>query len=322
MAKKNPYARALNTYQSNWNDIEPDLRDEISAELAKGATAIVAVEIVFERHGLSDKLKQWISEACVSAAEKGGVTFTSNLTGRHFFLNKVFAPDGVNLSERVTKLAFQDDVVSTIQANLTSGESFGKLVTQLSKYTTEEDLPKGLLELESMARKVMAGDVESFNAFNKVLNREKSIALRAIDDGNETVLKRSYVRLVNAAERLQEDGLNAAVESAIEKKARAAAWRIADYETSHAYGVAVLTDAKNDEDATGIDWDITEGACEECEAIAEESPYTVENCPTYPAHPHCHCELRKHYGDDVESNKGEVGDNETIPDEMLVNEEE
>ena len=325
MAQKNPFVRMLNTFQDNWEDLAPDLKDEISVELEKDVSPLLAVETVFKRHHLSDKLKQWISEACINAAEKGGVKFASDLTARHFFLNEVFEMDGKSLSSRVTKMAFKDDVVSTIQANLNSGERFGKLVTNLSQYTTEEKLPKGLLELEQQARRVMAGDVEAFTDFQKVLNQERSVAMSAIHDGDETVLKRSYLRLVNAAEKLQEDGLNAAVENAIDQKARSAAFRIAHTETARAYGMGVKTRADMDEDCTGIEWDLSsaENHCEICEDL-DGQVFPVDELPEYPAHPHCSCVLSLYYG-----NKSELSDTDkyetddtTIPEEMLVDDEE
>jgi SPP1 gp7 family putative phage head morphogenesis protein len=310
----------LNTFQDNWNDLSDNLKEQISMELDNGLTPFQAVSKVFKRNGLRDKLKLWISDACVAAAEKGGVQFASNLVGRNFFLSKSFAPDGVTLSSRVTRLEFQDDVVSTIQANLKAQEQFGRLVSKISQYSTEEDLPKGLRELESQARKVMAGDVGAFNDFNKVLKHEKAVALRAIDDGNETPLKRSYLRLTKAAEKLNEDGLNAAVENAVEQKARSAAFRIADTEVARAYGSAVRTKADRDPECTGIQWSISssERVCEDCEDL-DGKVFAKDDLPEYPFHPHCQCILDLYYGDtsDLEDHDLDTDDS-TIPDELLM----
>jgi SPP1 gp7 family putative phage head morphogenesis protein len=313
----------LNTFQDNWNDLTPSLKEQIAVELDNGSTPFQAVSTVFKRNGLSDKLKLWISEACVAAAEKGGVQFTSNLVGRHFFLAESFAPDKITLSQRVTRLEFQDDVVSTIQANLKAQEQFGRLVSKISQYSTEEDLPKGLRELERQARKVMAGDVEAFNDFAKVLKHEKAVALRAIDGGNETPLKRSYLRLTNAAEKLNEDGLNAAIENAVEQKARSAAFRIADTEVARAYGTAVRTKADQDSECTGIQWSISssERVCDDCEEL-DGKIFAKDDLPQYPLHPHCQCILDLFYGDvsELEDHDMETDDS-TIPDDILMNDE-
>ncbi len=325
MAKKpNPFSRVLNTFLSKWDDLSPDLKAEISVELDAGVAPFVAVSEVFKRHGLREKLKEWIADSCLGAAEKGGCTFTSNITGRYFFLEKSFSPDGITLSERVTQLKFQDDVVSTIQANLHNGERFGKLVNNISQYSTEESLPKGLLELEKSARKVIAGDTSEFQVFKKILAEEKSKALRALQDGNETVLKRSYVRLIKAAEKLNAEGLNKAVENAIDQKAKSAAFRIAHTETARAYGTAVKTQAKNDPDCTGIEWNLSssEGHCEDCEDL-DGQIFPIDKLPEYPAHPHCSCNLTLYYGDESQlSDERYETDDTTIPTELLVNDEE
>jgi hypothetical protein len=323
--KPSPFARVMNVFNSSWEDLAPDLQSEILALVERGVSPVKAVQSVFKSHNLVDKLKLWISTACVDAAENGGVKFVSDLVGRNFFLNKAFQPDGVSLSKRVTKMAFQKDVVSEIQSNLDNEERFGTLVTNLAEYTTEEELPQGLLELERMARKVMAGDVEAFDDFNKVLKREKATALRAIKSGDETPLKRSYLRITKAADRLNEAGLDSAVDRAINQKARAAAYRIAHTETARAYGAAVRTEANNDEDCVGIMWDLSsgEGHCEECEEL-DQQIFPVDELPEYPAHPHCSCNLSKFYGDKSELTTKDFGDTDdsTIPNDLLLDTED
>ena len=101
--KPNPFSRVLNKFMSNWDDLSPSLKTEISAQLETGATPYEAVAIVFKKHDLREKLAKWIADACIGGAEKGGVSFTSNLTGRNYFLGKVFEKDGVNLSARVLR---------------------------------------------------------------------------------------------------------------------------------------------------------------------------------------------------------------------------
>jgi SPP1 gp7 family putative phage head morphogenesis protein len=323
--KPNPFVRYTAAFSAKWDGLSPTLQDEIRAELDKGFPPVVAVQTVFERHNLKQKLGEWISEGCVSAAQAGGVSFASDLTGRYFFLEKSFDMTGVSLSQRVTQLKFQENVVSTIQANLASQGRFNTLVTDLSQYTTEETLPKGLLELERQARRVMSGDVEAFDEFQTTLSHERSVALSALEDGNETVLKRSYARLVDAAEKLNDKGLDAAVEEAIDQKARSAAFRIAHTEMARAYGMAVKTDAKNDPECVGVEWTLSsaENHCDDCEEM-DGKVFAVDEVPPYPLHPHCSCHLDKYYGDpeNLEDMGGEETDDATIPDELLTNGEE
>jgi SPP1 gp7 family putative phage head morphogenesis protein len=322
--KPNPFSRVLNKFMSNWDDLSPDLKVEISAQLDRGVAPYEAVSVVFKKHGLREKLKDWIADACIGGAEKGGVTFTSNLVGRNYFLEKSFDKDGLSLSARVTKLKFQDDVASTIHSNLVNQDRFDKLVKEISQYTTKEDLPKGLIELERSARRVIAGNTEEFQEFKKILSREKAAALRALDDGNETALKRSYVRLTKAAEKLDADGLDKAVEYAIDQKAKSAAFRIAHTETARAYGMATKTMAANDEMCTGIEWTLSsaENHCDDCDDLDGEI-FPIDGLPEYPAHPHCSCILTPFYGpEDQVSDPDEEPDDSTIPVELLANDED
>jgi hypothetical protein len=318
--RPSPFKRYADAFGARWDAISPELQQEILADIAAGKPPAIAVKVVFERHGIKEKIADWIAEGCLESAAAGGVKFASDLTGRFYFLNKTFNADSISLSERVTQLKFQDTVVSTLQANLASQDQFSRLVTDLAKYTTEEDLPQGLLELERQARRVMSGDVEAFDEFAATLKKEKAIALSAIHDGDETVLKRSYVKLTKAAESLNEKSLNYAVENAIDQKARSAAFRIAHTEMANAYGLAVRTDAARDTECTGIEWTLSsaENHCDVCDDL-DGKVFALGELPEYPAHPHCSCHLDKYYGDesDVENKPGN-SDDETIPEELLL----
>ena len=322
--KPSPFKRYADAFGDKWDALSPRLQTEILAEIDAGNPPVVAVGIVFKRNNIKEKLSDWISDGCIAAAEAGGVKFVSELTGRYYFLEKVFNADGVSLSNRVTSLKLQDDVVSTLQAHIVSQGRFNNLVTNLSEYSTEEPLRKGILELERQARRVMAGDVESFDEFKKTLAREKAVALSAIHDGDETVLQRAYLRVVKAAEKLNVASLDKAVENAIDQKARSAAFRIAQTEMAHAYGLAVKTDAASDPDCTGIEWTLSsaENHCDECEEL-DGNIYPVDELPEYPAHPHCSCHLDKYYGDEENvTGKSDNPDDETIPEELLMESED
>jgi hypothetical protein len=138
-------------------------------------------------------------------------------------------------------------------------------------------------------------------------------------EGDETVLQRSYMRVVKAAEKLNEKGLNSAIENAIDKKARSNAFRIAHNEAARAYGIGFRTRVKRDEDATGATWELSsgEGHCDECEALDGRN-FAIDDLPEYPAHPNCECLLTVFYGDKSElENHDEDVDDSTLPDDLI-----
>jgi hypothetical protein len=279
--------RNADIFGAKWDDLSWDLKYEISNLLDQGFTPAQAVKKTFEKYDLTDKLQEWTLDGIVATAEGTGVKFASDLAARTWFLNEHFQGEKLNLSARVTNPTFKDDVVSTLQANLSNSIKLGKMTRELKEFTNVEDLRSGIRDIESQARKIMAGDTSGFKEFQSAINAELKKFERLAEKGADTVLSRSYNRVVKAAAKLKEDGLNAAIENAIDKKARANAYRLAHTEAARAYGLAVRTMAANDEDATGLTWHLSsgEGHCEDCEELDGET-FRIDELPEYPAHPH------------------------------------
>jgi hypothetical protein len=249
----------------------------------------------------------------------------SELAFRQWYLNYHFQNDNLSLSERITAATLVPIVAEEIRLNLEAGLNLVKLTKALSEYTVSEDLPQGIREVISMARRVSAGDGSILKDFTKVINSEKSKIAKRMEEETATlpsVLTKSYNRLIKAAEKLKGDGLEKAIENAIEKKAASNAFRIAITESARAYGVGMRTRAGMDEECTGITWDVSEDEnnCDECLSY-DGITFPKDELPDYPAHPNCHCNLSLYYLDDVESQGNDIGEDTTIPESMVEDEE-
>lgn len=318
---RNPFTQGTDDFLRKWDDLAPTLKYEIWSEIDKGKTPAQAVNTVFTRNDLKDNFKEWFSDCQIQAVEIGlgpALELKNTLAARKWFLNEHFQGDELSLSQRVTQLDLQKDVISTIQANLKAADGVIKLTSELKDKTTVEGLRGGIRELESAARQVMAGDKTAFNEFNKILAREKAYAESTLKGGDETVLQRAYVRVVKAAEKLNEKGLDSAIENAIDKKARSNAFRIAHSEAARAYGVGIRTRADNDPDAVGIEWSASggEGVCEICDEL-DGKVFAKDDLPEYPAHPNCECLLSSYYGNEknIEDHSMDTDDS-MLPDEF------
>jgi len=324
--RKNPFTKYTDEFLRRWDDLAPALKDEIWEKIDQGKTPSRAVRSVFEENDLRDKLRDWFSDVQIGAVEvgiKGVVSVEKNeLAMRKWFLNTHFQADDLSLSQRVTRLDLQADVISTIQANFIASNGVTKLASDLSEFTTEEDLRKGIRELETAARKVIAGDTKEFREFQKILKREQRYAESLIEGGNETVLQRAYMRVVKAAAKLNAQGLDKAIENAIDKKARSNAFRLAHNEAARAYGIGARTRASAT-NATGLTWELSsgEGHCNTCEELSGKH-YATDDLPEYPAHPNCECNLTPFYGDDSElEDHDQLVDTMTLPEKFIDQED-
>jgi SPP1 gp7 family putative phage head morphogenesis protein len=322
MAKKNPFIDVTNDFLRKWDKLSPKLQKEILSQIDKGKTANEAVKYVFTKNDLKGKLREWLSDVQFTSVTIGfgdAIGIEHPLAMRKYFLNETFQGDSLSLSQRVTRLDLQKDVVSTLQANLSAAKTVHETAKELKEYTTQEDLRKGIRELESAARSVIHSDTPDFKSFQKILDRETTIAEAAMLDGDETVLQRAYMRVVKAAASLNEVALNKAIENAIDQKARSNAFRIAHTEASRAYGMAVRTRAINDDLCTGIEWALSsgEGHCDICEEL-DGSIFAKDELPEYPAHPHCSCNLIPRYDNvEIDDSADWVTDDNTIPENFI-----
>jgi SPP1 gp7 family putative phage head morphogenesis protein len=314
--KKNSY-KFLRLFDS----LSDDLKAEIQELLDEGKTPAQAVNKTFKDHHLTDKLKEWTLDGVVATAEATGIKFNDNLAARTWFLNEHFQGEKLTLSARVTNPAFKQDVISTLQANLSNSIRLERMTRELKGFTKEEDLRKGIREIERMARQIIAGDTSEFKTFQKAINAELKIAEKAALAGKDTVLSRSYLRVVKAAAKLKEEGIDKAIENAISKKARYAAFRLGHNEAARAYGLAVRTQAKNDPDATTMTWHLSsgEGFCDEC-AELDGQTFAIDDFPEYPKHINCRCSISIGFGPAPESSGDYETDDSTIPDRLLEGE--
>jgi hypothetical protein len=240
---------------------------------------------------------------------------------RHWFLNNHF--DGeLSLSERITALRVQDQVIETIRVNLANANRLTQMTEELANFTTEEDIAPRVRVLEQLARRVIGGDVAAYNDYQRSIKAVKNSL------GDESKLDRAYAGVVRASEALNEAGLDMAIENAIDKKAMSNAFRIATTEFNRAYNMGVYTRAKADEDCLAMQLDLSSAGdnCDECVDLATADNgagpgiYPMDETPETPVHPHCLCLLTPVYRlpndmdpDELETD-GDFDTMEEIPD--------
>ena len=211
----------------------------------------------------------------------------TNLDLRGFLLSNYYSGDKLNLKDRVTALAFQDQVGDYLRTAMSKQLKFKDLVENLSTITDQEDLKASAREIISAARQIMEGDVSGMADFKKMVNAYPDLS------ENPQALEKSYARIVKAAESLNSDALDRAVDKALDEKAMYNAFRIARTEINRAYNTGVFTEASNDDDCLAMQLDLSTSVenCEICQELAERDMgagpgiYSMSNTPAIPLHP-------------------------------------
>jgi hypothetical protein len=216
------------------------------------------------------------------------IHISTSLDLRGFLLGNYFPGDDLNLSERLYSPAMVNAVAEDLRVAMSGQLRFRELVKDLSNYTTAEDLKKPIREIISAARQVMGGDASAIADLKKMVSAYPDLT----DDPSK--LDKAYTKIVNAAEQLNSDALDAAVDNALDKKALANAFRLAVTETNRAYNIGVYSEAKQDEDCLAMQMDVSTSVenCEICLELTERDNgggpgvYGMDNVPATPIHPH------------------------------------
>ena len=199
------------------------------------------------------------------------------------------------------------------------------LVEDLKAFTTEEDIAQSIRSIEFVARSIIGGYNEDYAGFKSTVESAKGDILAQLEAGSESKLKKAYLRVVNAAEKLNEDGLDSAIENAIDKKYISNAYRIASTEISRAYNQEVYDQAVNDPDCEAVRVSLSShgDSCDDCVDVAEQDNgagpgvYAIDDCPDIPLHSHCFCIVSPVYrlpdgseleASDIEGDKMEESD--------------
>lgn len=255
-----------------------------------------------------------------------------SLTQRKWWLNKYFQGQEMNLSERITRLAFQDQVAETIRINMDAGTKLLKMSSEIKEFSNNEDVAKWVRSIEKAGRKASSGDESALNEFKGKIKSMKKEIESGIESGDATKLDKAYLKVIEAAESLNDSGLDSAIENALNEKAAYNAYRIALTETNRAYNMGIYTRALNDEDVEAIQLDLSYlgNNCDECTELSEQDNgagpgiYPLDQVPETPIHPNCRCILSPVYklpegveSDDLEV-KGDFEVMEKLPNEIAA----
>ena len=222
---------------------------------------------------------------------------------RRWFLNQYFPDSPLNLSQRITALKFQDAIAEDIRVNMDGGTNLLDLAKGLSEFTTGEGLPAYMQEIERQARRIMGGDTSEYEAFQRLCRSTLSDVTDMIESNAPSKLGKAYARVIKAAEGLQEDALDSAIDNAIEKKALSNAFRIATTEINKALNLGEYTRSVNDPDCDAMEITLSsagnncDDCCDDCVELSETDNgagpgiWPLNECPVVPIHPRCRCLL-------------------------------
>ena len=214
---------------------------------------------------------------------------------REWFLNESYY--GSTLSQRITKLELQDQVIESVRINLEQGSNLLKLSRELSQYTTEESATVALREMERQAKRLASGsDLVEFKRF---LSDTKDEIATAIESQDFSQLEKIATKVSDKVESFNDASLEETIADSIDRKALNNAFRIAATETNKAYNRGVHDRALADPDCEAIRLDLSTGTnnCDECVEYANQDNgagpgiYRRDDCPETPLHPFCRCHL-------------------------------
>jgi hypothetical protein len=216
-----------------------------------------------------------------------------------YFLNQYFPDSPLNLSQRITALRWQDRIGEDIRANMEGGTNLVDLTKGLSALTTEEGLPQYMQEIERQARRIMGGDNSDYAAFQRLCRSTRADVTEMIQSNAPSKLGKAYAKLIDAASSLKEKALDAAIDSAIDKKALSNAFSLATSEIDKALNLGEYTRARNDPDCDAMEVALSSAGnnCEDCEELAETDNgagpgiWPMGQVPFLPNHPRCRCIL-------------------------------
>lgn len=273
-----------------------------------------------------------IGQPATGLLARKGVEQDLILRQQNYLLTNYFRGDPLNLSTRITQLKLQEEVAESLRVSMKNISGLYNLADEISQYTNEQDIAKWIRRIESQARKVIAdGDPALLKTFQGEMTAAKRGLLDGLEYKNMSKLNKAYYKVLSAAEKLSDTGLDIAIDNALEKKALSNAFRIAHTEIRRAYNTGVYSRSLQDEDveAFRIELSAAGNNCEDCIEIAEADNgagpgiYPVDEVPRIPLHPHCRCELTPVYalpkgmdGEDIETDyEGETM--KAAPDDVI-----
>lgn len=301
-----------------------DIIDEFEAEvrrlLDEGHTPKYAVKEAYKKYPVMEAMKDTLIDELVKECARGygvdiGVTSdaakSAIIVGMPYKLQtiskamqKAWAPDGLNLSDRLHNASgtVKREVITTIQDAMSKGNSTIETARALfDGYGTDAvidkaELPKFLKRINGLNITLPTNEAER-KAVKYQLRRVRSL----IEQRTTSGMRAAYTELIEAIEKGNAASVSRAVYVATQEKARYHAERIARTERARAYAEGEIARHMDDPDVVAFQWKLStrHPVVDICDVYANADLYGLgkgiypkDKFPHLPAHPHCICRIK------------------------------
>lgn len=294
-------------------DLAQTVADRASAAIAAGQppSEVIARAVEGYDQALQDRISRDVTKAVCMGAGIWPEVATTGFVDQFAAQALVMSWDAsqMPLSTRIhgTSVAMRAELDSAIRASISrrdgawkqarriyDGYGFGGIIHQ----DQLPGLPKDLDALVQASRATLTPEgLADLQARAKAL-KKYAASLRTAP------LRAAYTQLLGNLEKGLARGLERAIKTAAEEKARYHAERISRTETARAWGQGFMDQLDRDEDATGLRWETSSAhkIFDICDFHARADLYGMgpgiypkERRPRFPAHPHCLCVLSAVY---------------------------
>lgn len=296
----------MRRFGGDYDKIARALVRAIRAYIAAGMAVYPAVDAAFADLGYAGRVENSIVKGVLAILGKTAAITLDPKSAREFWLNRSWQGFGQTLRTTVRAPLVQKTVAQLISSSMRDADTW----RQAAKSLTDDALITGnvaehIQELDRLARRMLGGDSAAYEEYRKALAvSEREIERLALNDAPTRRLRAAYENVIAATEKKSAAALDAAMDRAVDAKARYNAERIARTEMSKAYGDGMKDRFLRDEDIVGFRSVLSSrhGAEDICDFYAEADLYGMgpgvfpkSESPEYPYHPHCLCLLQPVY---------------------------
>lgn len=301
-----------------------DIIDEFEAEvrrlLDEGHTPKYAVKEAYKKYPVMEAMKDTLIDELVEECARGygvdiGVTSdaakSAIIAGMPYKLQtiskamqKAWAPDGLNLSERLHNASsrVKNDVAAAIYDAMKKGQDTLATAKDIfdgyggNSVISKAELPDFLEKLRKLSI-----PLPNDEAGKDMLKYQLRKVRRLVEQETTPGLRAAYSELIDAIEKSNTAALNHTIYVATQEKARYHAERIARTERARAYAEGEIARHMDDPDVVAFQWKLStrHPVVDICDVYANADLYGLgkgiypkDKFPHLPAHPHCMCHIK------------------------------
>lgn len=310
-----PIDDVLKRFHREYNGASEELERLIRAYIDKGYTPAAAVDRAISETGfnatIAEKVKAAIKDAAIIGAGSEAVIKGTNLY-------EAWDPSRMNLSQKLhgTSRIMRRSIIEVIRKQLKNSSSATQTARALyDGYGSEADvlrkqaeIPKHLRELIKFSRRMEATPDAVLMLQGKIRHSLRLIERLGDNGAPNKALKASYIDIVKAVTKLNDEVLDRAIKVAVEEKSRYVAERIARTESARAWYQGFIANTIDDPNIVAYRWVMSNRHPTEdiCDDHANEDAYGLgagvfpkDKAPELPAHPHCLCHYEKVYASEL-----------------------